>query len=547
MTSRDSRDRVDEVLDEYKNGLHKSLHAAAKSTGVSRTSLHRRYHGSGNRKTSSTKLLKLYPEEEQAIVKHIRAQTEAGFPIPYRLLPVLGSIVLARREIDAENSVEVGQCWPTRFINRNPEIRSCKPRVMEQLRLHGASAGRVQDWFDIFESVMARPGVNPINVYNMDESGLQIGVLPSSMKRLVSTDVDLPYFRSPQNRESVTSIECISGMGRALSPAIIMRAKSHVSYWYPTEDVDQYRGWHFALSDRGYTDNELGFEWLKNVFDPQTKDVAGDQPRVLVLDGHGSHESIEFMSFCLTNNIFLCRLPAHSSHLTQPLDVGCFSPLKTYYRQELSKVLAGGATSVNKPLFIHLYHLARVKTFTRSNIESAWAGSGLYPFNPSRVISRIPASSNWKSTTPPPATPPATQTELPIHQTPRTSQQAKDISADILSSTNFGSPQRQWFEKLSRAAVGQFAKEAITDHRIEVLTRQNEEARRRRTQLDFRLGNARLTSMEHLAEEVKEREAQEEKRLRKRPATRRTRAAAGTSAAQNVEETFSNEADPEAE
>ena len=49
---------------------------------------------------------------------------------------------------------------------------------------------------------------------------------------------------------------------------------------------------------------------------------------MLVLDRHESHESIEFQEYCRSHNIITLGLPLHSSHLTQLLDVGYFSPLK---------------------------------------------------------------------------------------------------------------------------------------------------------------------------------------------------------------------------
>ena len=49
---------------------------------------------------------------------------------------------------------------------------------------------------------------------------------------------------------------------------------------------------------------------------------------MLIVDGHGSHISIEFFEFCLSVNIIPCCLPTHSTYLLQPLDVGLFSPLQ---------------------------------------------------------------------------------------------------------------------------------------------------------------------------------------------------------------------------
>jgi len=37
------------------------------------------------------------------------------------------------------------------------------------------------------------------------------------------------------------------------------------------------------------------------------------------------------------NKILVASLPAHTSHITQPLDVSVFAPLKKYFRRYLSE------------------------------------------------------------------------------------------------------------------------------------------------------------------------------------------------------------------
>jgi hypothetical protein len=69
--------------------------------------------------------------------------------------------------------------------------------------------------------------------------------------------------------------------------------------------------------------------WGKSVFDPATKDRAGGKPRILIMDGFNTHESLDVLTFCFENNIILCRQPSHATHKTQLCDVGVFSPLKT--------------------------------------------------------------------------------------------------------------------------------------------------------------------------------------------------------------------------
>ena len=60
----------------------------------------------------------------------------------------------------------------------------------------------------------------------------------------------------------------------------------------------------------------------------------GNDPTLILYDGHTSHISPELIQWAKDHNIILFGLPAHASHLVQPLDVGCFGSFKSsFYTQ----------------------------------------------------------------------------------------------------------------------------------------------------------------------------------------------------------------------
>jgi hypothetical protein len=156
--------------------------------------------------------------------------------------------------------------------------------------------------------VLQDPAVLLENVYNMDETGVMLGML-GSVKVLVGKDDLRGYRGAGVKRTMVTAIDCISADG-SLLPLIIWPASTHQSNWTtrPTP------GWHYAHSENGYNDSKISLEWLTRVFDLQTKDRTTGRPRVHICDGFGTYETLEILEFCLANNILLCRLPSHTSH-----------------------------------------------------------------------------------------------------------------------------------------------------------------------------------------------------------------------------------------
>ena len=93
---------------------------------------------------------------------------------------------------------------------------------------------------------------------------------------------------------------------------------------------------------------------------------------MIVLDGHESHHSAEFEAFCKDNNIISLSLPPHSSYLTQPLDVGCFSPLKRAYGREVEHFIKSHVNHITKVEFFIGFKAAHAAAMTRTNIKGGF-------------------------------------------------------------------------------------------------------------------------------------------------------------------------------
>ena len=110
---------------------------------------------------------------------------------------------------------------------------------------------------------------------------------------------------------------------------------------------------------------------------------------MLILNGHESHLSDAFETYCQNNNIITLCLPPHSSHITQPLDVRCYSVLKRIYSREIEDFIKAAVTYITKLEFFHAFKAAHDKTITPKNVQASFRGAGLVPFNPEAVISKL--------------------------------------------------------------------------------------------------------------------------------------------------------------
>ena len=72
--------------------------------------------------------------------------------------------------------------------------------------------------------------------------------------------------------------------------------------------------------------------------------------------------------------------------MLQPLDVAIFGPLKKHLTTALSHLNEAQLLRIQKSEWMDAYIQARAAAFSNSNINSAWRGSGLQPFQPQTVI-----------------------------------------------------------------------------------------------------------------------------------------------------------------
>jgi hypothetical protein len=193
---------------------------------------------------------------------------------------------------------------------------------------------------------------------------------------------------------------------------IIFEGKVYISTWYTNTLPPD---WTIALSNKGWTDDSLGLTWLTDIFEKHTKDRTKGVYRLLILDGHGSHSTPEFDLFCKEHSIITLCMPPHSSHLLQPLDVSCFAVLKRLYGRQIEEYIRNGLNHIDKADFLTAYVIARNKSISTNTIRNGFLATGLIPFDPEQVLSRL----NTQLRTPtPPTDPPSTQRSPWVPETP---------------------------------------------------------------------------------------------------------------------------------
>ena len=467
---------VQNALTDHRNGV--DLATAATRHGVPRNTLRGRLNGAQPQRDAHRDEQRLTVVQEDHLELWILRQEALGYAPTHAQVRAIASGVLKR----AGDHKPLGRKWSNHFLKRHPAVKTKLGRRTDWERINAATPDNIRHLFELYDTVSWIP---PRRRYNADEGGIMEGqginglVIGSSQENPNAVPV-----KTINARTWTSIVECISALGGALNPLVIFKAKSIQEQWFKKDFLAKYPSWHVTFSENGWTSNDIALEWLEKVFLPQTEPDSVADARLLIVDGHGSHTSDEFMTICYLNNVHLLFLPAHTSHVLQPLDLGCFSSLKTAYRRLVSEHTAlTDTTKVGKANFLEFYAKAREIGLREENIRSGWKATGLYPKSVAK-----PLGSRWVIVPTRPATPPPITSDL---STPKRGGDVVKLFAE-----KNRSPTSRLSIRKTAAALDKVAMEAtMKDREIERLEAQLAEAKPRKRRKVVQDPNERFASL----------------------------------------------------
>ncbi|KAM5528251.1 transposase [Fusarium oxysporum f. sp. phaseoli] len=356
------------ALQALQNNPKLSLRRAAKIYEVGFGTLRNRQNGIQSRDAWVPKSRRLTDLEEQIIVQFLLDLDSRGFPSRLRFVEEIANSLLADRDASP-----VGKRWAHNFVKRQPELKTRLFRRYDYQRAKCEDPTIIRGWFRLVQNTIVKYGIRSDDIWNFDETGFMMGLIMAGMAVTGSERQGRPKSAQPGNREWITVIQAINAEGQSIAPFIIATSRA-IGF--------------IATSQNGWTNNELGLEWLKH-FDRSTSNRSVGAYRLLILDGHESHHSSDFERYCQDNKIITLCMPPHASHLLQPLDVGCFAVLKQAYGRQIEHLIRCSITHISKTEFFPAFYAAFKATFTESNIRGGFRGAGLAPLDPEAVISKL--------------------------------------------------------------------------------------------------------------------------------------------------------------
>ena len=168
--------------------------------------------------------------QEQALIAWMRVFDRANLsPLPYEIEGAANDI-LSRSGSDP--SRRVGKNWVHRFMKRLPETFKLQTqKTMEAKRVDAEKLPTIIEWFRKLAGEIEALKVGPSNIYNVDETGFQLGQ-EKSQKVVTEFPDRTKHVPTGGVGEFVTAIECIAADSWIMPPMILFAGTVHLENWY---------------------------------------------------------------------------------------------------------------------------------------------------------------------------------------------------------------------------------------------------------------------------------------------------------------------------
>jgi len=142
---------------------------------------------------------------------------------------------------------------------------------MDHQQVYANDSKIIVDHFRMLGKMIKREEIQPKAITNLSEKGIMHSIT-SKTKVLTRRGQKTPYIKQHGEREMITLVEAVTVHSYIYPTFLITKGKVHTygSFGNITpEDVKDEV--YFAKFPKGWTDDELGYYWLTEVYEPTSR------------------------------------------------------------------------------------------------------------------------------------------------------------------------------------------------------------------------------------------------------------------------------------
>ena len=140
-------------------------------------------------------------------------------------------------------------CWVYRFLGRHPEIRARTPENFGFQRAY-VNEDQVRNWFKGLKDFLLEEHnlvateflseENKERIYNLDENGFPLQGTAGKMKIITGRGTKCVYKLSPDTKQQITVLACVSAGGTNSNPLVIYPGLQTPNYNFTDVNEEDY-------------------------------------------------------------------------------------------------------------------------------------------------------------------------------------------------------------------------------------------------------------------------------------------------------------------
>jgi Tc5 transposase DNA-binding domain/helix-turn-helix, Psq domain len=154
-----------------------SIRAAATLFSINRITLARRINGGPTRTQARQSQYLLSETQEGDLLKWILEMEAIGHAISHAQIREMAGLFNAH----SGGPPFTGSHWVQRFVQRHPIIHIKVRRAIDHLRVKATAPEGLQTWFELFNQIKRAGNIKLENIWNIDETGLALGLCKNQM------------------------------------------------------------------------------------------------------------------------------------------------------------------------------------------------------------------------------------------------------------------------------------------------------------------------------------------------------------------------------
>ena len=265
-------------------------------------------------------------------------------------------------------------------------IQLASRREIEQSRLRAGQFDDLKSFLDSIKGTL-EDVPDPL-LFNADETMLSA---KRAYKCLAGDDNPGALAVAPQRKQHITAMVTVSYVGERIPMFLVL---SNLRDLPASLARFSSRAW-FGASSNGWMTRFLFLDWaicFCHWLEGYRSRLGGSflsAPAALILDGHTTRLNPAALWYFRLHNVRVIILPAHSSHITQPFDVGIATSFKNEFKRALSRLFSQfDEPTADELRFVSI--LAAIEAHDNAvsilSAMGAFRRAGLRPLDPDELL-----------------------------------------------------------------------------------------------------------------------------------------------------------------